>query len=85
MCSNNLRDGVFDAYAVDPNNPHTESTSLAEDHLTGLLLPAVRDIGLLLPAAQDTGLLLPAVQGRPTESWVPTDQFAFDHGFALMV
>lgn len=58
MCQNNLREGAFEAYAVDPTNPHnpTDRTSY------GLLLPAVQDQGLLLPAVQDTGLLLPAVQ-----------------------
>ena len=58
MCQNNLREGAFDAYAVDPNNPHSPTDRTSD----GLLLPAVQDQGLLLPAVQDQGLLLPAVQ-----------------------
>ena len=48
MCQNNLREGVFDAYAVDPTNPHNPTDRTSE----GLLLPAVQDTGLLLPAVQ---------------------------------
>ena len=81
MCQNNLRE-AFDAYAVDPNNPHspTDRTS------NGLLLPAVQDDGLLLPAVQ--GLLLPAVQGD--SAWDHSYEFRSgkwtqtDYGFDLV-
>jgi hypothetical protein len=62
MCSNNLREGVFDAYAVDPSNPNTEG-SLAEDHFAALFVPAVQ--------GQDR----PAESFKPTESLAPDYHF----------
>jgi hypothetical protein len=76
MCQNNLREGAFAAYAVDPNNPHSPEGGLyvadgGDPSALGLLLPAVQrviDVG-------DLGAsVLPMEQIRS----------ATDHGFDLM-
>ena len=76
MCQNNLREGAFVAYAVDPKNPNgPEAVFFVIDWVD----PS--DPSLLLPAVQrviDVGDL-------PGESVLPMEQIRFaDHGFELM-
>jgi hypothetical protein len=78
MCANNLREGVFDTYAIDPNTPHSPGDGFF----------VVNGVD-----PSDPSFLLPAVQ-RPTSLGDRTDesvlsheqirQPAVDHGFELM-
>ena len=77
MCANNLREGAFDSYAVDPNNPQSTEDGFfivnwVDPSDPALLLPAVRPISL---------------GDRSSESALPMEQIkyaALDHGFELM-
>ena len=70
MCSNNLREGVFDSYAVDPTNPQGPGD--------GLIITERVD-----PSNPNSDGNL-AEDHLPAESFRPTESLALGYNFELM-
>jgi hypothetical protein len=79
MCANNLREGVFDTYAIDPNTSHSRD---GDFFIVNWVDPS--DPSFLLPAVRCTTSL----DDRPSESVLPHEEISYpavEHDFKLMV